>query len=103
MTLFLWQELEQVQRKYQSQKMDTGTSKVYSSGLVAGAKATGIMAEAIIVASFASPNITPAQTKQRLLMVTSGFEAQSALYGVDVSEKVHPILLSQATRYLREH
>ena len=70
-----------------------------SEALAVGAT---ILNEAVIVACLSSALGAPV-VKQKLTATMANLQSVGSLVGQDVTARVHPVLLSEATRFLREN
>ena len=89
-------------RAYECQKLDVSSSPVYSEACKIAGQGSAILAEAIIVAC-RTPGATIAQKKQKLSSTIAKLDTQSATFKLDMTGLVHSILLSKASRFLREN
>ena len=81
---------------------DAKASETFKAGAACVASAAAVLAEAVIVASLTASKLSKEAIKQKLTLTTTKLAEQSGSYGVDMNSKVHPTLLSEATRFLRE-
>ena len=97
------QDLESVRRLWQLLGEGTETLPIFQKACTVAAVASATLAEAVILAATTSTRLTAEQAKTKLTTVTSRLAEQSKCYGVDVQTKVHSTVLSEASRWLREH
>ena len=99
----LLKELDKCRFVFELLGLDLGRSAMHDKATAVAALAATTMNEAVFLAALTSQKLTPEQVKGRLSTALARLSPQASTYRCDMQSRIHATLLSEATRWLREH